>query len=42
MVTRQISAVSKSGTGRGDRGRGDLETRKLGDSGTRGLGDSGT
>ena len=37
MVTRQISAVSKSGTGA--RGQG---TWGLGDSETRGLGDSGT
>ena len=35
-------AVTKSGTGTWDLGRGDVGTRGLGDVGTRGLGDVGT
>ena len=39
---RQITAVTKRGTGTWDVGRGDSGTWGRGDSGTRGLGDSGT
>ena len=38
----QISAVTKSGTGTWDLGRGDSGTWGRGDSGTRGRGDAGT
>ena len=41
-IQKDLWAVTKSGTGTWDLGRGDVGTRGRGDAGTRGRGDVGT